>query len=77
MSNYSIQTYNDAEQSENRIHSDEMALRFGFKGALVAGVVVFGHMAYLPVKNGGRDSGTFRKRVSKDVKAYKRKYAFL
>lgn len=55
MPRYSIQTFNDAKQSENRIHSDEMALHFGFKGALVAGAVVFGHMAYLPVKNGGRD----------------------
>ena len=55
MRNYSIETFNDAENSENRIHSDEMALRFGFKGALVAGVVVFGHMTYLPVKTGGRD----------------------
>jgi len=55
MLKYSTETFNDAEQSENRIHTDEMALRFGFKSALVAGVVVFGHMAYLPVKNGGRD----------------------
>lgn len=55
MLKYSIETFNDARQSENKIHSDEMALRFGFKGALVAGVVVFGHMTYLPIKTGGRD----------------------
>lgn len=55
MLKYSIKIINDAEQSENRIHSDAIALGFGFRGALVAGVVVFGHMAYLPVKAGGRD----------------------
>jgi acyl dehydratase len=55
MLKYSIETFNDAEQSENRIHSDEMAQQLGFKGALVGGVVVFGHMTYLPVKSAGRD----------------------
>lgn len=54
-STYSVQSFNDAQQSENRIHSDEMAQRFGFEGALVAGVVVFGHMTYLPVKLWGRN----------------------
>ncbi len=33
---------NHAEAHENKIHSDEMAARFGFKGALVPGVTVFG-----------------------------------
>lgn len=37
---------NLATSSENRIHSDEIAQRFGFQGALVAGVHVFGHMSY-------------------------------
>ncbi len=52
---YSVQSFNDAEESENRIHSDEMAQRLGFEGALVAGVVVFGHMTYLPIKTWGRE----------------------
>jgi hypothetical protein len=34
------------EASENRIHSDEVARRFGFTGALVPGVTVFGHLAW-------------------------------
>ena len=55
MLNYSIATYNDAEESENRIHSDEMATRFGFRGALVAGVVIFGHAVYLPIRAHGLD----------------------
>lgn len=47
---YEVQTFNDARESENRIHSDEVARQLGFKGALVSGVVVFGHMTYLPMK---------------------------
>lgn len=50
---YEVQTFNDALESENRIHSDDIAKRFGFEGALVGGVVVFGHMTYLPVKSEG------------------------
>lgn len=37
---------NFAETSENKIHSDEIARRFGFTGALVPGVTVFGHLAW-------------------------------
>ena len=33
---------NFAEASENKIHSDDIAKRFGFTGALVPGVTVFG-----------------------------------
>lgn len=47
---YKIQTFNDALESENRIHSDKIAEKFGFEGALVGGVVVFGHMTYQPVR---------------------------
>jgi acyl dehydratase len=37
---------NFAESSENKIHSDDIAKRFGFTGALVPGVTVFGHLAW-------------------------------
>lgn len=36
---------NFSEDSENRLHSDAAAARFGFQGALVPGSAVFGHMA--------------------------------
>jgi len=39
-----ILALNNAEQSENRIHSDEIAQRYGFSGALVSGVNVFGYL---------------------------------
>jgi len=35
---------NFSVNTENRIHSDAVAARFGFQGALVPGVAVFGHM---------------------------------
>jgi len=37
---------NFSHSSENRIHSDDIARTFGFTGALVPGVAVFGHMTY-------------------------------
>jgi acyl dehydratase len=37
---------NFAGASENKIHSDDIAKRFGFTGALVPGVTVFGHLAW-------------------------------
>lgn len=39
-----ILALNDAGQSENRIHSDAIAAQYGFDGALVSGVNVFGYM---------------------------------
>lgn len=41
---YQVRTHNASEQSENRMHSDDVARQFGFKGALVPGVTVFSHM---------------------------------
>jgi acyl dehydratase len=37
---------NFALSSENKIHSDDIAKRFGFTGALVPGVTVFGHLTW-------------------------------
>lgn len=37
---------NHSEASENRIHSDEVAARYGFRGGLVPGVAVFGYMTH-------------------------------
>jgi hypothetical protein len=41
---YRVRTHNASEHSENRMHSDDVARQFGFKGALVPGVTVFSHM---------------------------------
>ena len=39
-----VTAYNFATESDNKIHSDEMAARYGFKGGLVPGVGVYGYM---------------------------------
>jgi acyl dehydratase len=46
MPNYPVVARNFSASSENRIHSDDIAKRFGFTGALVPGVAVFGHLTW-------------------------------
>ena len=48
-----ILALNDAESSENRIHSDDVAQRYGFSGALVSGVNVFGYLTQPLVRHFG------------------------
>jgi acyl dehydratase len=51
---YEVRAFNTAAASENKIHDDTIARRFGFGGALVPGVVVFAYMAHMPVAHWGR-----------------------
>jgi hypothetical protein len=51
---HSVRAVNTAASSENKIHDDTVARRFGFKGALVPGVEVFATMAHVPVAHFGR-----------------------
>lgn len=51
---YEVRAFNTAAASENKIHDDTIARRFGFGGALVPGVVVFAYMAHMPVAQWGR-----------------------
>ena len=46
---------NFSEATENRMHSDDVAAQFGFSGALVPGVAVFGHMTHPLVELLGED----------------------
>lgn len=50
-----IRAHNDALTSENRIHSDDIALKYGFTGALVSGVNVFGYLSQPLVQTYGAD----------------------
>ena len=50
---YRVKAFNTAVASENRIHDDETAKRFGFRGGLVPGVEVYAYMAHLPVARFG------------------------
>jgi hypothetical protein len=52
---YRVSAYNTSKQSENKIHDDTVARRFGFSGGLVPGVDVMAYMMHLPVARWGRD----------------------
>src|SRR3954469_14168648 len=48
------EAYNTAKQSENKMHDDSVARRFGFAGGLVPGVEVLAYMVHQPVARWGR-----------------------
>jgi len=67
---YHVSAYNTAKASENKIHDDETARRFGFKGGFVGGVHVYAYMTHQPVARWGRDwllRGTGEARFGKPV----------
>ena len=51
---YRVEAYNTAKLSENKMHDDAVARRFGFSGGLVPGVDVMAYMMHLPVRRWGR-----------------------
>jgi len=51
---YSVSAYNTSKSSENKIHDDTVARRFGFSGGLVPGVDVMAYMLHLPIRRWGR-----------------------
>jgi hypothetical protein len=67
---YHVEAYNTAKVSENKIHDDEVAKKFGFGGGLVPGVDVWAYMSHAPVERWGRawlEHGTAECRFSKPV----------
>src|SRR6185437_5833805 len=67
---YHVAAYNTAKASENKIHDDATAKRFGFRGGLVGGVHVYAYMTHLPVRRWGRawlERGTGEARFGKPV----------
>ena len=67
---YSVEAYNVSHASENKIHDDATARRFGFKGGFVGGVNVYAYMSHQPVHHWGRawlERGTAAARFSKPV----------
>jgi acyl dehydratase len=67
---YRVSAYNTAKASENKIHDDATARRFGFRGGLVGGVHVYAYMTHQPVACWGRawlERGTGECRFSKPV----------
>ena len=55
---YDVRAVNISAASENKIHDDTVARRFGFRGALVRGVEVFAYTAHGPLAH-------FRPRVAR------------
>jgi acyl dehydratase len=67
---YRVAAYNTAKQSENKMHDDAVARRYGFSGGLVPGVDVMAYMIHLPVRTWGRvflESGLIEARFVKPV----------
>jgi acyl dehydratase len=51
---YHVVAFNSARDSENKIHDDAVARRFGFTGGLVPGVDVYAYMTHPAVARWGR-----------------------
>jgi hypothetical protein len=65
-----ISAFNTATASENKIHDDAVASRFGFTGGLVPGVDVFAYLAHMPMARWGMDwltGGFMQARFAKPV----------
>ena len=58
---YTVEAYNVSHASENKIHDDTVASKFGFTGGLVPGVDVFAYLAHMPMAQWGESwlSGGF------------------
>jgi acyl dehydratase len=68
--NYEVRAYNTAKASENKIHDDATAQKFGFKGGFVGGVCVYGYMSHQPLQRWGRtwlERGTGEAKFAKPV----------
>jgi hypothetical protein len=53
MQPHSLVAFNTATASANKIHDDEVAQRFGFRGGLVPGVDVYAYLCHPPVEAWG------------------------
>ena len=54
LESYRVEACNTAKTSENKMHDDAVARKFGFSGGLVPGVDVMAYMMHLPVELWGR-----------------------
>ena len=70
MQDCSVVAFNTATASSNKIHDDEVARRFGFRGGLVPGVDVYAYLCHPPVDAWGLDwltRGTMQARFHRPV----------
>jgi hypothetical protein len=69
-STYEVEAFNTATASTNKIHDDEVARTYGFRGGLVPGVDVYAYLTHAPVAHWGVDwlaDGTITSRFAKPV----------
>lgn len=62
---YVVRAFNTATLSDNKIHDDDVARRFGFSGGLVPGVDVYAYLTHVPAEVWGLEwlcRGTMRGR---------------
>jgi acyl dehydratase len=52
---HTLQAYNDAAASANKIHDDTVAAQYGFRGGLVPGVTVYTYLTYPLVQTFGTE----------------------
>lgn len=52
---YRVRAHNTAVNSANRMHADDTARKYGFRGGLVPGVDVYAYVTHLPVMTWGMD----------------------
>ena len=67
MHTWSATALNTAPDSENRIHSDELAQQYGFEGGLVPGVTISAYLVHPLIEHWGMnwlDSGYANCRIT-------------
>jgi acyl dehydratase len=67
---YTVNAFNTATQSDNKIHDDTVARNLGFRGGLVPGVDVYAYLCHLPAEVWGADwltRGTMTARFASPV----------
>jgi hypothetical protein len=67
---WSVVAHNTATQSQNKIHDDEVAKQYGFRGGLVPGVDDYAYLTHVPAALWGLDwleRGTLSARFHKPV----------
>jgi len=67
---YTVEAFNTATDSTNKIHDDDVARTYGFHGGLVPGVDVYAYLTHEPVARWGRSwlgHGSITARFAKPV----------
>ena len=67
---YTVNAYNTATESANKIHDDTVAQSLGFRGGLVPGVDVYAYLCHVPAEEWGRawlERGTMTARFGSPV----------